>query len=178
MEIDGSVKQGHKLATGPIRDFYKKRITPEELEDKINEYFNESDVVKKTITYYNQGKPVSKEVKIYTFPGLCLYLGFCARDQYWKEMKDAESPYQHTLKKGYVRIQQYLEELAIHNSNPAGPVFILKNMDYSDMQTVNQNVTETVQPKVLPLDRETGKLTRKLLNQGEPVNEIKQEKIA
>lgn len=177
MEIDGSVKQGHRLATGRITNFDKAGITPDDLQKKIDEYF-ESGEEEIIVTSYYQGKSYDRKIKIFTLPGLCLFIGLESRQRYWEMAKDADNPFKLPLKKGYLRLQEYFEKQTMLAGNPAGPVFILKNMDYSDMQTVNQNVTETVQPKVLPLDRETGKLTRKLLNQGDPVNEIKQEKIA
>jgi hypothetical protein len=162
----GIKKEGHHLATGRIRDFEKAGYTVETLEDKINEYFD-SDIPDKeeTVTYFNQGRAITdNDTRVFTFPGLCLWLGLSSRQDYWEKMKDPKNPYSLPLKKGHLRLQRYLEALTLRNGNPAGSMFILKNMDYSDQTTINQNVKEIKTPEIVTQDKETNKHIRKVLD--------------
>jgi len=162
MEVDKKkLTKGNIYSKGAIRNFDRAGLNPEQVEDMIEQYFA-SDVAVKEITYYNQGKPITKECKLYTFPGLCLWLGFNSRDGYRAAMNNKGNPFNFALKKGYIRLQQYLEELTLHNANPAGSLFILKNMDYSDQQTINQNVTQVQKPEIHTQDKDSAKGIRKL----------------
>lgn len=157
----GIKKKGHHLAKGRIRYFDRAGYTPETLDLKIEEYFNDGEPLK-DFTYFTNGKPTTKQLRLFTFPGLCLFLGFDSREGYKKAMNDTKNPFSSCLKKGYIMLQKHLEELTQTAPNPAGAVFILKNMDYSDSQTVSQTVTEVKPPEIITQDKETNKEINKL----------------
>jgi len=92
---------------GPIPYFERAGYTTESLELKINEYFD--SVKPEIVTVMNQGKPVDKEVKLYTLPGLCRFIGFASRQSYWEWMRKVDSPYSLPLKRGYLRLQEHME---------------------------------------------------------------------
>lgn len=160
-------QEGHKLATGRIRNFDKAGLTVDELDEKVNEYFSQSTIIpeESQFVYFNQGKSIAIEPgnRIFTFPGLCYFLGFDSREGYRKAMKDTKNPFSTVLKKAYIRMQSYFESMAVRNGNPAGPMFILKNMDYSDQQTINQNVTEIKAPEIVTADKESATELRRLM---------------
>ncbi len=131
---------------GPVLYFDRAGFTPETLMDKINEYFNTMEP--ETITYMVQGKPHTKTIKLFTFPGLCIYIGLESRQRYWDIMRNTENKYSLPLKKGYIRIQNLLEKQAFLMPNPSGPIFILKNMHYSDNQVIDQRSSDgSMSPK-------------------------------
>jgi hypothetical protein len=144
--------------------FDYNNITPEQLEQMVNEYFDSGANEK---TYYPtiNGKVIEKTAKLYTFTGLILYLGFISRDTFfeWEKKRDeASKPYSDILKTARTRIEQYYEELCQTN-NPVGSIFILKNLGYSDQQTINQTVAEIKPPEVITQDKETAKDTKQLI---------------
>jgi hypothetical protein len=167
MEVDGKNKNYNPnlaQSTGRILDFDKHGFNPDTLLLKINEYFDTNTVIPEElgIAFFNQGKAIVDNTRVFTFPGLCSFIGLESRQRYWDLMR-GKTAYSLPLKRGYMRLQSYLETLTMRNGNPAGPMFILKNMDYSDQQTINQTVTNTpVKPEIITQDKETGKEIRKL----------------
>ena len=93
-------------------------------------------------------------------------------------MRNVENPYHLPLKKGYLKLQDYLEKMTFANGNPAGPLFILKNMDYSDNQTVNNISTDgsmsprpTIVHHAKEEDKDANKATMKLFTGKNVVNQ-------
>ena len=86
----------------------KKYNNSEELEEKINKYFNECDKLKKP----------------YTLGGLALYLDI-DRKTLLNYSKNEE--YFHTIKKAKQRVECQLEESLYRLGNNTGVIFNLKN---------------------------------------------------
>ena len=166
METQGLIEKqnsGNPNAKGRMNVFDANNITTEFLEKKIDEYFEEGANEK---TYYvvNNGKTVEKKVKLFTFTGLVLFLGFCSRDSWFDMEKKPQNVYSNLLKKARTRIEQYYEELC-QTSNPVGAIFIMKNLGYTDQTTINQNINEIPRPEIVPADHESGKMVKVMFNQ-------------
>lgn len=175
MKVSGKLGT-HRLATGAISHFEKAGYTPETLENKINEYFD--TITPEIVKVINQGKVIDKKVKLYTLPGLCRFIGFESRQSYWEWMRKVNSPYCLPLKKGYLRLQEFLEKQAFLSGNPAGPIFILKNMDYSDNQTLNSVSSDgSMSPRPIivshskELDKASTKATNRLFKGSGKINQ-------
>ncbi len=95
-----------------------KYKTPEELQSKIDEYFDEIVETKDKIT----------------ITGLVLYLGFCDR-QSFHDYEKRES-FSFTIKKARTRIENHYEK-NLTGSNPAGPIFALKNFSWTDKTEID-----------------------------------------
>lgn len=104
--------------------------TPELLESKVQEYFNqfnpEGDIT-----------PLNQEYRP-TITGLCLFLGFESRQSFYDY--EERRGFSYTIKKARMRIEnQY--ELMLSSKNPAGSIFALKNLGWTDKQeVVSRNV--------------------------------------
>jgi hypothetical protein len=146
-----------------MTNYEKANITPEELEVKIQEYFTSKDRMKVIESITTKQK---KYIKVYTLPGLAWYLGFESREGFKNAMNNKKNTHSFVLKRAYIKIQEYIEEQLFITTN-SNPIFVLKNMDYSDNQTVNQTVTEVKKPEIVTQDKETGKQVRKLFKVSE-----------
>lgn len=93
-----------------------KYETPEELEKKIDEYFE--DVTKPTIT------------------GLALFLGFESRQSFYDYEKNGNFSY--IIKRARLHIESIYEE-SLHSQSCTGAIFALKNFGWKDKQEVEQN---------------------------------------
>ena len=91
----------------------KKYQTPEKLIRKVNEYFNLCD----------------KDNEPYTMNGLGLYIGL---DRHQLMTYKHSKEFYPIIKEAIQRITHYLEVRAITQGNSAGPIFLLKNLGYSD----------------------------------------------
>jgi hypothetical protein len=93
--------------------------TPKELEKKIAAYFKDCEKEEKplSITGLALALDTSRET-------LCNYQ---ARDEFFDAIKRAK-----------LRVEQFYEE-RLTFSNAAGPIFALKNFDWSDKQDVNHS---------------------------------------
>ena len=94
---------------------------PEEMEPRIDKYFEECDAAQKA----------------YTVPGLCLALGFSSRQTLsnYRQMEEFED----TVKTALLRIEaQRVEQLISSKGNVAGQIFDLKNnFAYQDRTQVD-----------------------------------------
>lgn len=88
--------------------------TPEELQNKISEYFAREG--KKSIC------------------GLAYYLGFESRQSFYDYEKKVEFTY--NIKRARLKIEQIYEE-NLQGNNATGSIFALKNMDWQDKSTVD-----------------------------------------
>lgn len=103
--------------------------TPEELEKKINEYYDslsakvipglEGDGSDDEITY---AEPA-------TITGLALYLGFESRQSFYDY--ERKENFSYIIKKARLRIEHEYEK-KLHYKNPTGSIFALKNMGWDD----------------------------------------------
>lgn len=109
--------------------------TVEELESKINQYFNEGVKIRTVII----GKPPNQqaiEVPIPTITGLCYYCGFESRQSFYDYEKNEDFSY--TIKRARLFIEQeYEEQLSVGNT--VGAIFALKNMGWKDKTEIEQS---------------------------------------
>lgn len=109
-----------------------KYETPEELQVKINEYFDKGVNLKEVII----GPPNNRQkilIKVPTITGLCLYLGFESRQSFYAYEKRPKFCY--TIKKARLSIEREYEE-QLQTNNPTGAIFALKNFDWKDDKTI------------------------------------------
>lgn len=115
--------------------------SPEELEKKIQEYLGDQNEKPLTIT------------------GLCLYCGFESRQSFYDlEKRDGFS---YTVKKARMRIENAYEK-NLYSRNPAGSIFALKNLGWTDQQQFNYNISYSDISDAELIDR-----ADKILNSGE-----------
>ena len=106
--------------------------TAEELQDAINDYFN-NGVEKKKVLVGRAPNQELLEIPVPTITGLCYYIGFESRQSFYDyEKKDGFS---YTIKRARLFIEKEYEQL-LQVGNTTGAIFALKNMGWSDKQTV------------------------------------------
>lgn len=124
--------------------------TPEELQAKINQYFD-IGVNVRTVIVGPPNKRYDVTIKVPTITGLCQYCGFESRQSFYAYEDKPEFSY--TIKKARLRIEQeYEEQLQI--GTPTGAIFALKNFGWKDEQTVNNNIEARV---AMPMIEKDGK---------------------
>ena len=111
-----------------------KYKTPEELEAKIDEYF-ESGIPVKVKVVGN----TTVEVPVPTITGLALYLGFADRYSMYDYEKKEE--FSHSIKKARAFIEKHYEEL-LQSNNVTGAIFALKNFGWKDKQEIEHGATD------------------------------------
>lgn len=90
---------------------------PEEFEKEVDNYFS---------FMFASEKP--------TITGLCLFLGFESRQSFYDyEKRDGFS---YAVKKARLRIENVYEK-NLHGTQPAGSIFALKNMGWTDSQSID-----------------------------------------
>lgn len=105
------------------------KFTPEELENKIKEYFE----------YCDQNK------KPYTIAGIAYFIGTDRQTIYNYEKSNDEQLF-GIIKRARDKILSYLEERLYEEGKP-GQIFIAKNYGYTDKQEIvseNHNVNENL----------------------------------
>lgn len=113
--------------------------TPIELQDKINQYFNEGVKKKKVVV----GKIPNQQVvfiEVPTISGLAYFLGFESRQSFYDYEK--RKRFSYTVKRARLFIEQEYEEQLQHG-NTTGAIFALKNMGWID-RTEIKNEGNTV----------------------------------
>lgn len=112
--------------------------TPEEFNAKVDEYFDWIRGEKETMCDSDDdGNPRDREVYTRwpeppTITGLCLFLGFESRQSFYDyEKRDGFS---YAVKRAKLRIELEYEKCVQSSKNPAGPIFVLKNLGWSDKQ--------------------------------------------
>jgi len=104
--------------------------SPDELQKKVNEYFN-GGANKRTVIVGKGENKQAIEIQLLTITGLAYFLGFESRQSFYDYEKNERFSY--IIKKARLRIEQHYEEtLQLQDYSPAGPIFVLKNMDWSD----------------------------------------------
>jgi hypothetical protein len=105
--------------------------SPEELQLKINDYFNNPPDKRKIISEGNEF-----ELPIFTICGLAYFLGFESRQSFYTYEDKVEFSY--IIKRARLKIEQMYEQNLQFN-NPTGSIFALKNMNWQDKSEVQQN---------------------------------------
>lgn len=108
--------------------------TPEQLQAKIDEYFQEGVTVKKVVI----GKAPNNytiDVEVPTISGLAYYIGFESRQSFYDYENKPEFAY--TVKKVRLFIEQHYEEM-LQTGNTVGAIFALKNFGWKDKQEIDQ----------------------------------------
>jgi len=95
-----------------------KYKTPEELQKKIDEFFQETEEEKPKIT----------------ITGLCYHLGFSSRQSFY-DLEEKEE-FTYTIKKARLRVEMFYEELLLSRAT-TGAIFALKNLGWSDRQEID-----------------------------------------
>ena len=90
-----------------------KYATVEEFQSAVDAYFEDDSITPKTIT------------------GLSLALGFESRQSFYDYEKQSEFSY--AVKRARQRIENVYES-RLHENNPTGAIFALKNMGWRDKQ--------------------------------------------
>jgi hypothetical protein len=103
--------------------------SPEDLQDAIQQYF---DYCKPKI----EGGELKSLGESVTITGLALYLGFESRQSFYDYEKHEQ--YSYIIKKARLKVENEYEK-NLFSKNPAGSIFALKNMGWSDKQEVDQN---------------------------------------
>lgn len=127
---------------------------PDDIQLMVDSYFDTLDPV--TIDINKGGK--SFTIKPYTITGLCLYLGYESRFSFYDVEK--VNGYAHVIKTARQRIENHYENCLMMGA-PAGPIFALKNMSWTDKteQTINQTIREV---KIIINDVNTNELIDKV----------------
>jgi hypothetical protein len=116
--------KGNKYAIGNEGGRPPMYATPDDLQKKIDEYFDGGCNKRKIFI----GDGVI-EIPVVTICGLALFLGFNSR----QSLSDYENKEEFTdiIKRGRLRIEMNYEEMLCEKS-PAGAIFALKNMGWHD----------------------------------------------
>ena len=126
--------------------------TVEDLDAKINEYFNGDGMRKKTITL-KDGETV--DIPVPTISGLAYFLGFESRQSFYDYEK--REGFSYTIKRARLFIEtEYEMQLSVGNTT--GAIFALKNMGWkdkteTDITTNGQSIAEP--PKWVIADNST-----------------------
>lgn len=89
---------------------------PEEMQERINEYFLLNEVP--------------------TITGLCLHLGFESRQSFYDYQEKPKFTY--TIKKARLMIENEYEKAGLNAKSPTFHIFALKNLGWSDKMEVDQ----------------------------------------
>lgn len=112
-----------------------------EIETKVDEYF-ESLIVKEKDE--DTGEMVESYTKPPTITGLALFLGFVSRQSFYEYKEKPEFTY--TIKRARLRVEQVYEQ-HLFSKTPAGAIFALKNLGWSDKQEIDHTSGgEKIQP--------------------------------
>lgn len=102
--------------------------TPEEMQAKVDEYFESCWMDKVTETTDKNGACTMSTVRYqqrpYTIMGLAMHLGMC-RDTLCEYAKNGE--FSDIVKNAKAKVEMFVEESVLWNKNATGPIFWLKN---------------------------------------------------
>lgn len=109
--------------------------TPEALQSKVDEYFEWiKGVPYNAVDAMTTGRDYLRNPEPPTITGMCLFLGFESRQSFADYKEKPEFTY--AVKKARMRIECEYEKALTTAKNPAGSIFALKNLDWSDKQSV------------------------------------------
>lgn len=112
--------------------FYK---AVEELESKIDEYFNSGIKIREVLIGKIPNQTLVK-VPVPTISGLAIFLGFESRQSFYAYENKEEFSY--TIKKARFFIEREYEE-QLQYGNTVGAIFALKNMGWRDKQEIEHS---------------------------------------
>ena len=126
--------------------------TPEELEEKVNEYF-ESIKGEFHMEEMEQPDGSFEDMKVWdvypepaTITGLCLFLGFESRQSFHDYAK--RDGFSYAIKKSRLRVEHEYEKLMNQSKQPTAQIFALKNLGWSDKQEIDHSSTDgSMSPK-------------------------------
>ena len=107
--------------------------SPEELQEKIEEYFK-SGVKKRQVVVGRGENKLVIEIPIPTITGLVLFCGFSDRHSFYDYEKKPE--FTHTIKRARTLIETEYEEQVTTGNTAA--IFALKNFGWTDKTEVEQ----------------------------------------
>jgi len=124
--------------------------TNEDLENKVNEYFEKGVKMKSVLVGKGDNKEVI-EIPVPTITGLAYYLGFESRQSFYDYEKYEQFSY--TIKRARLFIEKEYEEL-LQVGNTTGAIFALKNMGWidkthSDITTNDKDINPTLSPEAI-----------------------------
>ena len=105
-----------------------KYATPEELQEKIDDYFANGVAQRKVVIGPANNRQVTL-IPCPTITGLVLHCGFCDRQSFYNLEDDKRFSY--TIKKARTRIEREYEE-HLQCGLGAGAIFALKNFGWKD----------------------------------------------
>jgi hypothetical protein len=100
----------------------------EELEEKVNDYFENCPTKDVTVGDAVVGVPVP------TITGLALHLGFESRQSFYDYESKPEFAY--AIKRARLMVENEYEMALQVSRSPTGAIFALKNMGWSDKQEI------------------------------------------
>lgn len=110
-----------------------KYKTPEELQKKIDQYFEEE--VGTEVISSADGKDQKVIPKPPTVSGMALYLGFMNRNSMYDYGDRGE--FSGTIKRAIARVAAYAEKAILNGTGGAGAIFWLKNHGWKDQKTID-----------------------------------------
>jgi hypothetical protein len=117
-----------------------KYKTPEELQEKIEDYFKNGIALKKILVGPTNNRTV-EEIPVPTITGLILHCGFADRTSFY-DMEKLPG-FSYTIKKARAAIEQIYEEL-LHTPACTGAIFALKNFNWKDKTEIEHGLSENL----------------------------------
>lgn len=130
--------------------------TPEELQVKVNEYFDKWYRKKKINLNWEE-----KEVPAITTTDLALYLGFESRQSIYDYAK--REKYSYIIKRALFFIEREYEEKLLFSQNTSWAIFALKNMWWKD-QTAIENMNTNIDVTTTLTDNQKKLIANRILN--------------
>lgn len=112
----------------------------EELENKINEYFNNCPHKRQIILRDSDGNQDMIEVPSPTISGLAYHLGFASRQSCYDY--EVKPEFAYTLKRAKLFMENEYEQM-LKNGQCTGAIFALKNLGWKDKHEVENTNTNT-----------------------------------
>lgn len=118
--------------------------TPQSLGNKIDEYFDYCFVIR-----VDQKTGIEKAFEVHTptYSGLARYLGFSSRRQLL-DYCNKDERYTEVIRRGCLRLEDYLEGKLVYSKAPTGIMFALKNNAGWEEKTKQQIMGDGDQPLV------------------------------
>lgn len=114
-----------------------KYETPEELQNAIDDYFQNGVKVRKVLVGKKPNQEIA-EIPVPTISGLCYHLGFESRQSFY-DYEEREG-FSYTVKRARLFMEvEYEEQLQV--GNVTGAIFALKNFGWTD-KTEYENTGE------------------------------------
>lgn len=134
--------EGNKFALGNTGGRPPKFESVEDLEKKIDEYFDSC-----TIKTDGIGTVISYGDTL-TITGLAFHLGFESRQSFYDYEQKQEFSY--TIKRARLRVEMFYER-RLTGTSPTGAIFALKNFGWKDSQEITHNLPKGI-INIDPLD--------------------------